>query len=187
MLSVVASSSAPGDITSVVALASTISTRAAATPDAASPSTSIGSACGCCPCSSGLKTSHISPAPTDAAQSATKAVGGLKTKIVMRAASASAPPSAGASCERLDTMKSKSVRMMAGEKSARPELASLHPSPSSTPFAAADETVADADDCFDGLAARVEFLPQATDVYVERARVAEILVAPDIIQKLLAR
>ena len=50
-----------------------------------------------------------------------------------------------------------------------------------------DKTITDADDGFDAVAAVAEFLPQAANVNVERARIAEITVAPNVVEQILAR
>src|SRR5437588_6694191 len=49
----------------------------------------------------------------------------------------------------------------------------------------AGEAVANSDDSFDAVATRIELLSQATNVNVQRPRVAVIAVAPDLIQQLL--
>ena len=49
-----------------------------------------------------------------------------------------------------------------------------------------DKTIADADDGFDAVAAIAQFLPQAADMNVERARVAEIAVTPNIVEQILS-
>ena len=48
-----------------------------------------------------------------------------------------------------------------------------------------DKSVADADDRLDAIAALIEFLSQATNVHVQRARVAIVTVTPNLIQQLL--
>src|SRR6185312_3734760 len=53
--------------------------------------------------------------------------------------------------------------------------------------ATTDETITDANHRLDAIAALVEFLPQAANVHIERARVAIITVAPNAIQQLLSR
>src|SRR5689334_21463233 len=47
---------------------------------------------------------------------------------------------------------------------------------------APDKTIAHADDGFNAGAAFVELLPEAADVDVKRSRVAEIAVAPDVVE-----
>ena len=49
-----------------------------------------------------------------------------------------------------------------------------------------NETVADANDGFNTIAAFAELLSQAPDMNVERARVAIVAVTPDVIEELLA-
>jgi len=49
-----------------------------------------------------------------------------------------------------------------------------------------NETVADADDCFNTIAAFVQLLSQAADMNIKRARVAVVAVTPDVVEKLLA-
>jgi len=46
---------------------------------------------------------------------------------------------------------------------------------------ATNKPVADADDSFDAIAAFVELLPQPADMNIERARVAVVAVAPDVV------
>ncbi len=50
-----------------------------------------------------------------------------------------------------------------------------------------DESVTGADDGFDAAAAIAEFLAQAANVNVERSRVAEIAIAPNVVEQILAR
>src|SRR5688572_10996205 len=50
-----------------------------------------------------------------------------------------------------------------------------------------DEAITDANHCLDAIAAFIEFLAQAANMNVQRARVAIITVAPHAIQQLLAR
>src|SRR6476659_5218037 len=52
---------------------------------------------------------------------------------------------------------------------------------------AADKSIPDTNDRLDTGAAAVELLPQAPDVHVQRSRVTEITISPDVIQQLLAR
>src|SRR5215208_3175350 len=52
---------------------------------------------------------------------------------------------------------------------------------------AADEAVTDADDGLDGVAARAQFGAQASDVNVQRARVAVVLLPPHLVEELVAR
>src|ERR1041384_4641201 len=77
------------------------------------------------------------------------------------------------------------VRVKSYTRSAREPVTAfpvLTPSPM---LFSADKAIADADHGFDAIAAQPEFLPQAADVHVERARVAEILIAPDVIEQIL--
>jgi hypothetical protein len=53
-------------------------------------------------------------------------------------------------------------------------------------FGTADEAIAYAYDGFDAIAAVAEFLTKAAYVYIERACVAEVLITPNVIEKLLA-
>src|SRR4030088_1828534 len=54
------------------------------------------------------------------------------------------------------------------------------------PRRAAYETIAHANHGFNAVAARVQFLTQATNMNVQSSRIAVITVAPDLIKKLLA-
>ena len=50
---------------------------------------------------------------------------------------------------------------------------------------ATDEAVADTNDSFNAIAALVELLSEAPDVYVQRARIAVIAITPDVVEQLL--
>src|SRR5262249_16192447 len=49
-----------------------------------------------------------------------------------------------------------------------------------------NESIANADDSLDAVAALVELLPEPADMHVERARVAIVAVSPNTIQQLLS-
>lgn len=50
----------------------------------------------------------------------------------------------------------------------------------------ADETITDAHHRFNAITALAEFLAEAANMHIERAGIAKVLVAPDVIEQVLS-